>query len=179
MLHLPFINVLTFSRQNNVKKPKESKRSTESSSKHSDGKLSVGESIKTSNPTSSNNIVNSHSSLLNEVKTLLSSSNSIVPNLKETSVTVIPTAKSDDAKALNSDTSKPNTSPSFGSNLTITPIGVNDKSTAKPLASVQNQVNNCFDLDILSTAHSKMIVTCRVRQFVSFTVYSLDKMYTY
>lgn len=97
-----------------------------------------------SNTTTNNNVASSHSSLINDVKSLLSSNNSIVPNLKETSVTVIPSVKSEDNKVLNSsaDGSKTTTSPtpSFGSNLTITPIGVNDKMTAKPLASVQNQV---------------------------------------
>lgn len=130
------------------------KKPIESASQPSipDVKHSVGETTSaTLSNTTSNNVAASHSSLLNEVKSLLSSSNSIVPNLKETSVTVIPTVKSDDTKALNSgaDVIKTTTSPtpSFGSNLTITPIGVNDKMTAKPLASVQNQVNYYFHLN--------------------------------
>lgn len=133
--------VTAFHRQlNNAKKPKESKKSIESAAQPS----SFPETTNTTlSNTTSNNVATSHSSLLNEVKSLLSSSDSIVPNLKETSVTVIPTVKSEDAKALNSDVIKTTTSPtpSFGTNLTITPIGVNEKMSAKPLASVQNQVN--------------------------------------
>lgn len=106
----------------------------------------------TTTTTTSNNVATSHTSLINDVKSLLSSSNSIVPNLKETSVTVVPSSKPEDMKSMNSgaDVLKTATSPtpSFGSNLTITPIGVNDKMTAKPLASVQNQVNYCFDVNI-------------------------------
>lgn len=143
--HRTFLSVS--SRQlNNVKKSKESKKSVDSAQSQSSvmepAKQSTSDVTTTiiGNTATGSNVTTSHSSLLNEVKSLLSANNSIVPNLKETSVTVVPSNKPDDTSSA-LDPLKTTTSPTFGNNLTITPIGVNDKVSSKPLASVQNQVN--------------------------------------
>ncbi|XP_037028734.1 yemanuclein isoform X2 [Bradysia coprophila] len=161
---------------NHVKKPKESKKSSENSAQQSipDVGTSVGEATSTtlSSSTANSNVATSHSSLLSEVKSLLTSNNSIVPNLKETSVTVIPAPKAVKTEDTNSstDAAKPTSSPtpSFGSNLTITAIGVNEKMTAKPLASVQNQVT-ITNVESLSQPSKVLTTTPAITQHTNKT----------
>ncbi|KAJ6638401.1 Secretion-regulating guanine nucleotide exchange factor [Pseudolycoriella hygida] len=159
---------------NNVKKSKESKKMLESSSQQPlpDVKHSIGEATTTtlSNTTSNSNVAASHSSLISEVKSVLSSNNSIVPILKETSVTVVPSLQTEDMKTSVIETSKTTTSPtpSFGSNLTITPIGANDKMTAKPLASVQNQVT-ITNVESLSQPSKVLTTSPAITQHTSKT----------